>query len=116
MCLENRVAFILPDYDPQSVIDLQGSGSGKAENVYAGCSKLTLEEPYNGNTYAVTLKQKNHLYHVITKMELAELSDNTLTFDYYYSIRKGNQLTMVVKMNTKALNMVSMQSCINLHT
>ena len=89
--------------DPQS--------SGDAEDVYiAECSKLVLNEPYHGNNYSIVFKRKtslNYLYHVITKMELAKLSNDTVTFNFYYSIKKGNQIIMVVGMNNKALQMVS---------
>ena len=40
-------------------------------------------------------------------MELAKLSDDTITFNYYHSIKKGKKLTMVVEMNIMALHMVS---------
>ena len=90
--------------DPQS--------SSDAEDVYiAECSKLVLNEPYHGNNYSIVFKRKtslNYLYHVITKMELAKLSnDSTVTFNFYYSIKKGNQIIMVAEMNNKALQMVS---------
>ena len=89
--------------DPQS--------SSDAEDVYiAECSKLVLNEPYHGNNYSIVFKRKtslNYLYHVITKMELAKLSNDTVTFNFYYSIKKGNQIIMVVGMNNKALQMVS---------
>lgn len=108
MCSESRVEFIVPYY-PESIIDPQDSHED--EDIYvAQCSKLVLKESYNGNNYSVVFKRKtslNHLYHVITKMELTKLSDKTLTFNYYYSIRKGNKIIMVAGMNIKALNMVS---------
>ena len=91
------------------MIDPQGSGD--VEDVYiAECSKLILNEPYHGNNFSVVFKRKtslNTLYHVITKMELAKLSDDTVTFNFYYSIKKGTQIIMVVGMNNKALKMVS---------
>lgn len=102
----------MPDY-PSSIIDPQGSGmgSGEAEDVYAlDCFKLVLSESYHGSNYSVTFKRKsslNTLYRVITQMELAKLNDSTINFEYYHSIKKGNQLTMAVGMNLKALNMVS---------
>ena len=40
-------------------------------------------------------------------MELAKLDDDTITFNYYHSIKKGKKITMVVGMNMKALFMVS---------
>ena len=40
-------------------------------------------------------------------MELAKLSDDTITFNYYHSMKKGKKITMVVEMNIKALHMVS---------
>ena len=98
----------MPDY-PRIIIDPQGSG--EAEVVYiADCSKLVLKEPYYGSNYSIVFKHKtslNTLYHVIAKMELAKLNDDTLTFNYYYSIKKGNQIIMVAGMNNKALQMVS---------
>ena len=91
------------------MIDPQGSG--EAEDVHtADCSKLVLNESYHGDNYSVTFKHGtslNTLYYVITKMELAKLNDNTLTFNYYYSIKKGKKIIMVVGMNIEALNMVS---------
>ena len=107
MCSESRVEFIIPDY-PVSGIDPQGSG--EAEDVYtADCSKLVLKEPYHGRNYSIIFKRKtslNVLFDVITKMEQAKLDDDTLTFNYYYSIKKGKKITMVVEMNIKALQMV----------
>ena len=82
-----------------------------SEDLHAAeCFKLVLNEPYNGSNYSVTFKGNislNTLYRVITKMELAKLSDNTLSFNYYHSIRKGKRMTMIVRMNIKALHMVS---------
>ena len=98
----------MPDY-PKSMIDPQSSGEDEGVHI-ADCSKLILKEPYHGNNYSVTFKHKtslNTLYHVISKMELAKLGDNTLNFNYHYSMKKGNQIIMVVGMNTKALQMVS---------
>ena len=95
----------MPDY-PSIVIDPQGSG--EAED--ADCSKLVLNEPYHGSNYSVVFKRNSstdNLYYVIAKMEVQKLSDDTLTFNYYYSIRKGNRLVMVAGMNNKALQMVS---------
>ena len=112
VCSESRVEFILPNY-PSSVIDPQGSdmGSGEVEDVYApDCSKLVLSEPYHGSNYSVTFKRNSSistLYRVITEMELSKLNDSTINFEYYGSISKGNELTMVVGMNLKALHMVS---------
>ena len=107
MCSESRVEYILPDY-PKTHIDPQ---TFETKNVYVGdCSKLVLKEPYHGENYSVTFKRKtslNTLYYVITKMELAKLDDNTLTFNYYHSIKKGKKIVMVVGMNIKALHMVS---------
>ena len=108
MCSESKVEYIFPDY-PRSIIDPQDFGEVK--DVYIGdCSKLVLKEPYHGNNYSVIFKRKtslNTLYHIITKMELAKLSDDTITFTYYHSIKKGKKITIVVEMNIKALHMVS---------
>ena len=98
----------MPDY-PGITIDPQGSGEAEDVNI-ADCSKLVLIEPYHSSNYSVAFKHKaslNTLYYIIAKMELAKLSDETLTFNYYYSIKKGNQIIMVAGMSNKALQMVS---------
>ena len=85
--------------------------SSPSKNIYAShCTKVVLKAPYSGTNYSVILKPKtslNTLYHIITKMELAKQNDNTVTFDYYYSIRRGKKIIMVAGMNIKALHMVS---------
>ena len=107
VCSESRVEFIMPYY-PTSGVDPQGPN--ESEDVYTtNCSKLILKEPYHGNNYTITFKRKtslNVMFDVITELELAELSDNTLTFNYHYSMKKGRKITMVVEMNIKALQMV----------
>lgn len=109
ICFDSRVEFITPDYDANSTTDIQSSG--EIEEVFTtDCSKLVPNEPYHGNNYSVTFKHKatpNVQRDIVTKMELSKLSDNTLVFTYYYSIRKNNQIIMVVGMNIKALNLVS---------
>ena len=93
----------MPDYTNQ--------GSGEATDAHAvNCHKLALSEPYHGNNYSIIFKRKTSLskvYYIITKMELTKLSDDNLTFDYYYSITKNNQITIGVGMNHNALQMVS---------
>ena len=112
MCSESRVEVIYPDY-PRNIIDPQSSGigSGEVEDVYIGdCFKLDLKEPYHGNNYSVTFKRKTSLdtfHDVVAKMKLAALNDDVIDFTYYFSIRKDNQIIMVVGMNVKALHMVS---------
>ena len=107
MCSESRVEFILPDY-PKSIID--PPDLDKPKDVYiAGCSKLAIKKPYHGANYSIIFKHKtslNTLYHVITKIELAKLSDKTITFNFYYSVMKGKKVTMVAEMNDKAIYMV----------
>ena len=103
----------MPDY-PRITIAPQGSDNTKDVNT-ADCSKLILKEPYHGSNYSVAFKRKSStdtLYYVIAKMEVQKLSDDTLTFNYYYSIKKGNKLVVVVEMNNKVLQMVSSN---NLH-
>ena len=116
MCSESRVEFILPDHTRSHV---DAPVDDKAEDVYpAGCFKLVVNEPDHNTNYSVTLKRKasaNALYHIITKMELAKLSDDTLSFKYYYSLRKSHQITMAVKMNIKALQMVSIIHRLYMH-
>ena len=106
MCSESRVELILPDHT-RSHIDPPVDD----KDVYpADCFKLVGNESHHNNNYSVTLKRKasaNTVYHITTKMELAKLSDDTLSFKYYYSIRKNHQITMAVEMNIKALQMVS---------
>lgn len=107
VCLENSVEFIAPNY-PELIVLPEGSGESHSTT----CSKLILDEPYNRNDYSITFKPNtstNDLYHIITKMEMTKLSDKSITFKYYYSIRKGKQLSMVVKINSKALEMVSIK-------
>ena len=112
MCSESRVEVIYPDY-PRNIIDPQSSGvgSGEAEDVYIGdCFKLDLREPYHGKNYSVTFKRKTSLetfHNVIAKMKQATLNDDVTDFTYYYSIRKDNQIIMVVRMSIKVLHMVS---------
>ena len=108
VCLESRVEVILPDY-PRITIAPQGSDETK-DTYTTNCSKLVLKEPYHGSNYSVAFKPKSSpdtLYYVIAKLELQKLNDDTLTFHYYYSIKKGNKMVMVVEMNNKALQMVS---------
>ena len=108
MCSESRVEFIMPDY-PRGIID--PPDLDKPKDVYIiGCSKLVSKEPYHGNNYSIILKHKtsqNTLYYVRAKMELAKLNDSTITFNYYYSVKRGNKVIMVAEMNNKGLNMVS---------
>ena len=109
MCSESRVELILPDYT-KSIIDPQGSGVGSEDLHAAECFKLVLNEPYYGSNYYVTFESKtslNTIYQVITKMELAKLSDDSLSFNYYHSIRKDKHIIMAVEMNIKALQMVN---------
>ena len=112
MCSEIRVEVIYPDY-PRNIIDPQSSGlgSGEAEDAYTGdCFKLDLKQPYHGNNYSVTFKRTTLLdmfHSVVAKMKQAKLSNDAIDFTYYYSIRKDNQIIMVVGMNSKALHMVS---------
>ena len=97
MCSESRVELILPDY-PKSHIDP------------INCSKLVLKESYHGHNYSITFRRKtslNTLYWIITKMEIAKLSDSTINFNYHHSIKKGKKIIMVAEMNQKALHMVS---------
>ena len=95
-------------YYPRSHVD--PPDLNKPKNVHtADCFKLVLKQPYHGSNYSVVFKRKtslNTLYYVITKMELAKLNDSNITFNYYYSIKKGNKIIMAVEMNIKALHMV----------
>lgn len=106
MCREAGVESILPNYS-KSLIETQGSGeSGDVPSHTADC---VLDKSSDNSNHSITFKQKvslNILYHIVTKMELAKLSDETLIFNFYYSIWKNNQIIMTVEMNTKALNMV----------
>ena len=104
----------MPDY-PRSVIFPQSSGEGENNIHITDCPKLVLEEPYynNGTNYTVTFKSKttlDTLYHVITTLQLAKLSDNTITFSFYYAVKKGKKISVVIEMNTKAIEMVSKHS------
>ena len=109
VCLDNRVEFISPDYI-KSVIFPQSSGEPEDKIYITDCPKLVLKEPnYSGTNYTVTFKPKttlDTLYHVITILELAKLTDNTITFSFYYAARKGSKISMAVEMNTKAIEMV----------
>ena len=112
MCLENSVEFIAPNY-PELIVLPEGSGES---HITTDCSKLILDEPYIGDDYSIIFNPKTSttdLYHIITKMEMAKLSDKSITFKYYYSIRKGKQLSMVVRINSKALEMVSIKTVAN---
>jgi len=112
VCLESSVEFIAPKY-PELIVFPEGSG-GLDSTI--DCSKLILDESYNGNDYSIIFKPKtssNDLYYIITKMESTKLSDKSITFNYHYAIRKGKQLSMVVEINRKALEMVSIQKATN---
>lgn len=103
---------IYPDY-PRNIIDPQSSvvGSGEAKDAYIGdCFKFDLKQPYHGNNYSVTFKRKTSLdkfHSVVAIMKQAKPSNDVIDFTYCYSIRKDNQIIMVVGMNIKALHMVS---------
>lgn len=98
----------MPNY-PKSVI-LPHTSDESEDNHAGGCFKLVLKKPYHGNNYSVIFKPKtslNDLYYVVTKLQLAKLHNSTIIFNFYYSIKKGNKIIMVVGMNTKAIKMVS---------
>ena len=99
----------MPEY-PKSVINPAQSSDEAGDLNATGCFKLVHKEPYSGNNFSVIFKPKsslNTLYRVITKMEVAKLNDNTVTFDFFYAMKKGNKIIMVVGMNIKALKIVS---------
>ena len=99
----------MPDY-PKPVVIPEGSG----ESVVIDCPKLILDGSQPGNDYSIAFKPKTttrKLYHIIIKMQLAKQSDDTISFKYHYSVRKGKQYYMITEMNAKALEMVSIQLC-----
>lgn len=106
VCLESSVESIMPDY-PKPVVIPEGSG----ESVVIDCPKLILDGSQPGNDYSIAFKPKTKLYHIIIKMQLAKQSDDTISFKYHYSVRKGKQYYVIAEMNTKALEMVSIQLC-----
>lgn len=116
VCLESSVELITPDY-PKTVVLPEGSG---VVDSTIDCPKLTTDESHSGNDYSVAFKPKtitSDLYNIINKMELAGQNDDTLSFKYHYSIRRGKQYFIVAAMNTKALEMVSIKHNSNLlHT
>ena len=111
MCLEGSVESIIPDYSTPVVLP-EGSGDSETVNTI-NCPKLILDESYSsGNKYSITFQPRTttiNLYNVITDMEMAQQNDDTLSFKYYYSIRRGKQFSMVAEMNTRALEMVSIK-------
>ena len=111
VCLEGKVESIIPDY-PKPVVLPEGSGEAEADSTI-GCPKLILDESHSsGNKYSITFQPKTtttNLYNIITDIELAQQNDDTLSFKYHYSIRRGKQFSMVAEMNIKALEMVSIK-------
>ena len=98
--------YITPDY-PKPVVLPEGSGESDST---IDCPKLNLDESHTGNDYSIAFKPKTssaNLFYIITKMELANQNDDALSFKYRYSVRKGKQFFMLVRMNIKALEMVS---------
>ena len=108
MCLESSVESITPDY-PKPIVFPEGSGES-VDTI--DCPKLIIDGSHSGNDYSIAFKPKittSKLYHVIIKMELAKQGDDAISFKYHYSVRKGKQYYMIAKMNTKALEMVSIE-------
>jgi len=74
------------------------------------CSKLVLTEPYNGENYSIVLKPRTSttdLYNIISRVEIEKLNDESLSLTYHYATRRRKVITMIVTMNTKALELVS---------
>ena len=110
VCLESSVESIIPDYSTLVVLP-EGSGESETESdSIIDCPKLILDESHSsGNTYSITFQPRTttvNLYNIITNMEITQQNDGTYSFKYYYSVRRGKQFSMVVEMNTKALEMV----------
>ena len=101
--------LIIPDY-PKPIVLPEGSGEVDSTT---DCPKLILDESHgSGNTYSITFQPKTtttNLYRIITNMEMTQQNDDTFSFKYYYSIRRGKQFSMIVEMNTKALETVSIK-------
>jgi len=84
-------------------------GSGDVEETTIDCSKLILTEPYSGEEYSIVLKPRTSttdMYNIISRIEIEELNDESLFFNYNHSVRMGETLTIIVTMNNKALNLV----------
>ena len=103
--MESRVESIIPDYP-----ELVDNSSEVTEENTVDCSKLILTEPYNGEDYSIVLKRRastTDLYNIISRIEIEKLNDESLSFIYHHATRKAKVITLIVTMNTKALELVS---------
>ena len=106
--MDTRVESIIPVVGYQMIPKLT-EGSGDVEETTIDCSKLILTEPYNGEDYSIVLKPRTtttDMYNIISRIEIEELNDESLFFNYNHSVRMGETLTIIVTMNNKALNLV----------
>jgi len=78
------------------------------------CPKLILIKPYNGEEYSIVLKPRasiTDLYNIISRIEIEKLNDESLSFTYHHATRRGKSIKLIVTMNTKALELVSIYTC-----
>ena len=105
---------IIPAVDYQIIPELtEGSGDVTDVEDNVDCSKLILTEPYTASNtsedYSIVLKPRTSttdLYNIISRIEIEKLNDDSLSFNYQHSTKKGNTIRMIVTMNTKALKLV----------
>ena len=122
MCLDGRVEFILPDYQKSAILHQSSNKieDAKVEEAHnANCSKLVIKKPFNGYNYSTIFKRKaslNTLMYVISKLELSKINDSSIVFQFYYSIRRRNKITMIAEMNNKAIEIVSNQNVNSIRT
>jgi len=111
VCLDSRVESIIPDF---LMIPELPEGSGDiTEEDNVDCSKLILTEPYTGEDYSIALKPRTSttdMYNIISRIEIEKLNDASLSFKYHHGEKKGKTIRLIVTMNIKALELVSVLS------
>jgi len=111
VCLDSRVESIIPDYP--IILDLPEGSGDVTEEDNVDCSKLILTEPYTGEDYSIVLKPRTSitdLYNIISRIEIEKKSNEGVSFNYHYTARRGAALKLIVTMNIKALELVSINS------
>ncbi|XP_065911900.1 uncharacterized protein [Dysidea avara] len=107
VCMDSRVESIIPDYP--MILEFTGGFGDVTEEDTVDCSKRIVTEPYTGEDYSIVLKPRTSttdLYNIISRVEIEKLNDESLSFTYRYAKRRGKVITIIVTMNTKALELV----------
>ncbi|XP_065912012.1 uncharacterized protein [Dysidea avara] len=107
VCMDSRVESIITGYP--MIPELTEGSDDVTEEDTVDCSKLILTEPYTGEDYLIVLKSRastTDLYNIISRVEIEKLNDESLSFTYHYAKRRGKAITIIVAMNTKALELV----------